>query len=278
MNAQICPAATLERLLLSTDGSTFSEGAVREAIGLAKTCSSKLYAVAVVETNTEFEAMAPDLVEKAEKETREFMEAVKAQAAKEGVDCVTVIHQGEEPFRFIVDEAKGKQAEMIIMGRRGRTGIKRLLMGSVTAKVIGHAPCKVLVVPKAAKVEYKSILIATDGSKHSEKAASEAIGIARKCGSAVAAICVAVNEGVEAIAAKNADAVKAMGAGAGVSVETIVGKGRPDEAIVEAATKRKADLIVVGSHGRSALERLLMGKVAERVVGHADCAVLVVGM
>jgi universal stress protein E len=50
----------------------------------------------------------------------------------------------------------------------------------------------------------------------------------------------------------------------------------PYETIIETAKKRGCDLIVVGTHGRKALERLLMGKVAERVVGHADCAVLVV--
>ena len=70
---------------------------------------------------------------------------------------------------------------MIVMGRRGRTGLKRLMMGSETAKTIGHAPCNVLVVPRAAKLEFKNILIATDGSKYSAAAAS---GRCRHCKSA----------------------------------------------------------------------------------------------
>ena len=52
--------------------------------------------------------------------------------------------------------------------------------------------------------------------------------------------------------------------------------GRPDEAIVKAADFKQASLIIVGSHGRTGLKRLLMGSVAERVIGHAKCPVLVV--
>ena len=78
------------------------------------------------------------------------MASVKSRASKENVECETIVHEGEEPFRYIVDEADRRKAEMIFMGRYGRTGLKRLLMGSVTAKTIGHSTCKVMVVPEAA--------------------------------------------------------------------------------------------------------------------------------
>ncbi len=65
-----------------------------------------------------------------------------------------------------------------------------------------------------------------------------------------------------------------------IKVDTLLVKGKPHEAIhksiVEYAKKKKADIIVMGSHGRTGLQRLLMGSVTERVVGHSDCAVLVV--
>jgi nucleotide-binding universal stress UspA family protein len=77
---------------------------------------------------------------------------------------------------------------MIIMGTHGKTEMKRLMMGSVTALVIGHAPCNVLVLPLNAKVECKNILVATDGSKYSDAASSEAIGVAKKCGSSLLVI------------------------------------------------------------------------------------------
>jgi nucleotide-binding universal stress UspA family protein len=243
MTKDICPREKIEKLLLSTDGSEFSEGAIQESINLAKRCSSRLYIVSVVETNPEYQALAPQLVEKAEKETKHHLDSVKARAEKEGVTCEILVHQGEQPYQFIVDEASKNKPDMIIMGRRGRTGITRLLMGSVTARVIGHAPCNVLVVPKAAITEYKNILFATDGSKYSDAAAGEAICIAKTCGSSITALSVA---------------------------------GSPSEAILEVAKQKNADLIVVGSHGRTGIERLLMGSVTERVIGNAASSVLVV--
>ncbi len=136
-----------EKLLLATDGSESAEAAIQEAVNIAKVCSSRLYVISVVEVNPEYEALAPQIVEKAETETNEHLESVKKKAEKEGIRCEVIAHQGEEPYRFIVDEAAKLKADMIIMGSHGRTGLKRLMMGSVTSRVIGHAPCKVLVVP-----------------------------------------------------------------------------------------------------------------------------------
>ena len=145
--ARVCPVGGLGSILLATDGSKMSRGAEREALSLAKTCGSKLYVISVIEVNPEFEALAPGLVEKVEKKTRKSVESVKTRASKAGIKCETIITEGEEPYKNIVDVARKKKIEMVIMGRHGRTGLKRLLMGSVTAKVLGHSSCKVLVVP-----------------------------------------------------------------------------------------------------------------------------------
>jgi nucleotide-binding universal stress UspA family protein len=293
--AEICPTARVERLLLSTDGSEHSEGAIREAIKLAKKCSSKLWVMSVAETNPEFEALAPQITEKAGKAARELVEALQARAKKEGVDCTGIVHQGEDSYKYIVDEAAKNKISMIIMGRRGRTGLKRLMMGSVTSRVIGHAPCNVLVVPRAAKVEFKNILVATDGSKHSAAAASEAIGLAKRNGSKLTVISVVPSELMtptdiefsmpqrELIAEKemheaekNAKAVKDAAQKEGVAVQAFVMSGKPSDAIIQTAKEKNSDLIVLGSHGKTGIERLLMGSVAERVIVLTACAVLVV--
>ena len=292
---EICPVVNTEKLLLATDGSLFSEGAIREAIRLAKKCSSKLSVLSVIETNTEYAAIAPQLLEKAEKTAREHLESVKAQAKKEGVDCGTSILEGEDSYNYISEEAAKNKISMIIMGRRGRTGLKRLAMGSTAARVIGHAPCNVLVVPKAAIVEFKSIVIATDGSPYSTAAASEAIGIAKKNGSKLTVISVVpaelatptdvdfaatqrellADKEMQA-AEKNAKAVKEAAQKEGVAVQAFVMTGKPADAIIETANEKNADLIIVGSHGRTGIERLLMGSVAERVIVMSSCAVMVV--
>ncbi len=293
--AQLCPTAKIEKLLLPTDCSEFSEGAIREAVNLAKTCSSKLFVVSVIETNPEYESIAPQLIEKAEKETRQHLESVKNRAAKEGVDCEIIARQGEDPYKYIVDEAAKHQVSMIIMGRRGRKGLKRLMMGSVTAKVIGHSPCNVLVVPRAARLEFRKILVATDGSKYSNAAASEAVAIAKRCGASLIAASVVPYETISPLgivhsemqwelvteesrkaAENNIKNVKEIAEKEDVKIEELILEGRPYEAIINAAKENRVDLIVVGSHGRTGLDRLLMGSVTERIIGHAECAVLVV--
>ncbi|MBI5049606.1 MAG: universal stress protein, partial [Nitrospirae bacterium] len=296
---QICPSTRLEKLLLSTDGSEFSEGAIREAINLAKTCSSKLFAISVVETNPEYDALAPQLVEKVEKETRQHLETVKSRTSKEGVECEIIVRQGEEPYKYIVEEADKNRVDMIVMGRRGRTGLKRLMMGSETARVIGHSACNVLVVPRAARLEGKNILIATDGSRFSDAAASEAVSIAKRCEAKLIIVSVVSSESAAPLditfsqmqkdlisqkefetAENNVKNIKKSAEESGVKAEGLILSGSPYESIVNTAREKGADLgadlIVMGSHGRAGLARLLMGSVTERVIGHAECAVLVV--
>lgn len=294
MTAQFCPTK-MEKLLLATDLSLFGEGAIRESIKLAKTCSSKLFVVSVVETNPEYETIAPGLVEKAEKETRQHLESVKSMATKEGVDCELIARQGENPYEYIVEEAAKNKADMIITGRRGRTGLKRLMMGSETAKVIGHAPCNVLVVPRAASVDFKRIIVATDGSKFSNAAVSEAIGIAKRCGSSLFVVSVIPSESespfdivhtemhrdiISEKESKMAECLvkdtKELAEKEGISTQGFIYSGKPYEAIINMAKEKHADLIVVGSHGRTGLAKLLMGSVTERVIGLSECAVLVV--
>ncbi len=293
--AEICPVVNTEKLLLATDGSQFSEGAIREAIRLAKRCSSQLSALSVIETNPEYETIAPQLLEKAEKSAQDHLRSVKEQAKKEGVDCSTNILEGEDSFNYIADEAAKNKISMIVMGRRGKTGLKRLVMGSTTARVIGHAPCNVLVVPRAAHVEFKNILVATDGSRYATAAASEAIGIAKKNSSKLIVLAVVPSESMQPMdivhsqmsrdviaeaelneAEKNAKAVKGAAQNEGVAVEAFIMGGKPSDAIVQTAKEKNVDVIILGSHGKTGIDKLLMGSVAERVIVLTSCAVLVV--
>ncbi len=276
MKGMTCPVARMEKLLVATDGSKFSKSAIREALNLAKTCSSKLIAVSVVKTNVEFEDLVPQVVEKAEREVREHLESVKNKALKEGLDCEIVIHRSEEPFRDIVNDAVKNQVNMIIVGTHGRTGLKRLMMGSVTAKVIGHAPCNVMVVPMDARITLEKILIATDGSIYSELASREAISIAKRTNSGLIALSIAKKDENLPVAKESIDMVREVAEREGIKVDALTLKGEPYEVIVKTAKQKNAGLIVVGSHGRTGVERLLMGSVTERVIGHSGTAVLVV--
>lgn len=274
-----------KRILVATDGSKYSAGAVREAINFAKTCESQLCAMSAIEINPEFFALAPSLVEKTEKEIKEHLEGIKDRAAKKNVECETIVREGEEPYKLIIEEADKKQAGLIVMGRRGRTGLMRLLMGSVTARVIGHTPRNVLIVPRASVIKWKNIVIATDGSKYSEAAAKEAINLIKRC-------CKTCTLNVIAVVRKDAtkertqiseNAIKKIKSNAEkekIKVNALLVKGKPHESIHEAIVKyakaKKADIIVMGSHGRTGIKKLLMGSVTERVIGHTTSSVLVV--
>jgi nucleotide-binding universal stress UspA family protein len=274
---QFCPISKLEKVLLATDRSAFSEGAEREALNFAKKCSTKLYIMTVLESNPEYETIGANFFQKEEEEAAKFLKTFKARALQEGVDCEVILREGEDPYRQIVDEAAGKKADMIIVGKHGRTGLLKLLMGKVAANVIGHASCKVLVVPKAAKVAFQKILIATDGSVHSIAAISEALGIAKRTGSHVLAISAANSEQELEEAKKNLNNVLEMAQKEGIQIgETLSPIGRPYDVIVETAGGRGVDLIVMGTYGKTGVTKLLMGSSTEKVVGLAGCAVLAV--
>ena len=118
-----CPLTRGERILVAVDGSDFSDAAVDQAISLGGICNSEIFAI------------------------REHLDKAKEKVDKAGIPCETIVHMGGSPHEFIIQEAKDKGIDLICMGTHGRTGLKRILMGSVAQSVIGHAPCPVLVVP-----------------------------------------------------------------------------------------------------------------------------------
>jgi nucleotide-binding universal stress UspA family protein len=273
---EYCPVSRLETLLLATDRSPFSEGAIREATNFARKCSSKLYVMTVIETNPEYETIGAAYLQKEEEEALQNLLSIKKAAEEQMLSCEVVIRRGNTPSSLIVHEAREKKADMIIIGRRGRTGLAKVLMGSSAAKVIGHAQCNVLVVPRAARIEYRNILVATDGSEQAEAAVSEAVEIAKRCGSRLIAVSAILTEEEREEARVFAGDAAEMAQKAGVAVETVNPVGKPHEAIAETAGGRGVDLIVIGAHGKSGLKKLLMGSTTEKVIGKAGCAVLVV--
>ena len=142
-----CPLTRGERILVAVDGSAFSELAVDQAISLGGICNSEIFVVSVVDLFPEQIAVAPALVEKMSKDVRQHLDDAKEKVDEANMPCETIVHIGGNPYEFIIQEAKDKEIDLIVMGTHGRSGIKRVLLGSVAQNVIGHAPCPVLVVP-----------------------------------------------------------------------------------------------------------------------------------
>jgi nucleotide-binding universal stress UspA family protein len=273
----ICPPHW-QKLLVCTDGSSEARHAVSEALALAAACGARVYVQGVIEIVPEFEAVAPDLRCQVEIEVRKEMEAVKAEAAQLGAAVECLVCHSQLTHAAIVAEAEKIEADVIVMGRTGRTGLSRLLMGSVTARVIGHSPINVLVVPQGASLGFARLLVASDGSPHSAAAFLEALALARSPGVVQLFALVAAREEGEIIEARKIiDQLLAAANQAGLPLQGISPEGQqPDDAIVQAALRNGVDLIIMGSHGRTGLSRLLMGSVTERVIGQAPCPVLVV--
>ncbi len=137
---------------------------------------------------------------------------------------------------------------------------------------------------------FERILVATDGSEKNQPAVRKGLEIARRCGSAMYAIYVIDETPLTSAQAEVSTAdvymqLKDEGERSvaqvkqiadGVKVETRILSGRPALVITEFALRNKVDLIVVGSQGKTGLERLLLGSIAESIIRLADCMVLVV--
>ena len=280
------PANPFPKILVCTDGSPDSEGAITAALHLAKTTGSTVFVLEVLSFLAGYEMQSPDtlappmvnmeLMQAQETAATERLEAWKTEAARQGVLLTPRVRTGSSAYEGILEEAGESQPDLIIMGRHGYTGLTRLLMGSVTARVIGHSPVNVLVVPQGVPLSFERLLMASDGSLYSEAAWDEALSLAKTMGSALIGVAVATSDRDIPTATGAVRSLEAAATEQGISVDTMIPMGRPEEGIVKAAEFKQASLIIVGSHGRTGLKRLLMGSVAERVIGHAKCPVLVV--
>jgi nucleotide-binding universal stress UspA family protein len=191
-------------------------------------------------------------------------------------------------YEKIIEVAEEEKCDIIVLGRRGMSSVERTLMGSVTAKVIGYFKGRSLVVPRDTSVGWNNILVATDGSPYSESAIAEAMNYAKSYGGKLK-IVNAIYSNDEFIATAP-DVVEKMIVKAragleeaqkkaqaeGIDAEIFVRDGEPYKVIVDLANEIEADTIVMGSHGRTGLKRILMGSVASRVIGFAHCPVMVV--
>jgi nucleotide-binding universal stress UspA family protein len=274
--------APFKRILLATEGTEFDVGAERVGIELAASCGAPLLAVLPLVSNPEYESLAPERAEQAEAEAMAKLDKLRQASRNRGVELQSTVRLGEEPFREIVDEARERQADLIVLRRRGkRSFLANLLLGEMVHTVTGHAPCNVLIVPRAAQLWANAVVLATDGSPHSDWAAATAAAVALRYGLPLTAISVSESGDGRAAddgAAKaNVERALAVIRSAGAQATgRVIADGKPYEAILAAAQDTGADLIVIGRRGLNRVERILFGSTSEQVASHANCPVLIV--
>ncbi|MET0858626.1 MAG: universal stress protein [Telluria sp.] len=141
-----------KRILLPTDGSEPAQRAIVAAISLAKELGAEVVGLTVIPKFHVFTYKAEMLEEtKAEhaidsqKRASEYLGFTADTARQEGVSCSVEYAVSDDPYDVIVATARDRQCDLIAMGSHGRRGIKGLLLGSVTQKVLVHSSVPVLV-------------------------------------------------------------------------------------------------------------------------------------
>jgi nucleotide-binding universal stress UspA family protein len=135
-----------KHILIPTDGSDLSKDAVQYGISLAKSANAKVTGITV---STPFHVFAtdPDMLTDTSESYKKrmttiatkYLGQVKDAAAAAGVSCDTVHVEHEHPFQAIIDAAKTKGYDLIVMASHGRRGISAIVLGSETVKVLTHS-------------------------------------------------------------------------------------------------------------------------------------------
>ncbi len=136
-----------KNILVPTDGSEYTKAAVREAVSLAKLSGGKITALYVLDqsvfTNMPMDTAVMNVYNTLEKEGKAAVDFVRDLGAENSVEVEVSIKEGT-PVKVILDESPNY--DIIVMGTLGRTGMSKLLMGSVAERVVRAAQCPVLVV------------------------------------------------------------------------------------------------------------------------------------
>jgi nucleotide-binding universal stress UspA family protein len=302
------------KILLAIDSSADSKAVVREAASRPWPSGAVFCVMTVVDMRI-LEGM-PMLIEDAKHEAEKLMLSASETLAtradgtlrQPGNEVFSEIQLGE-PNTAIQDFATKWGANLILIGARGLSSFARFLLGSVAQAVLRTAPCSVEVVrrpPLDAPYpgEGLKILLGTDGSEFSSKAAYSVANRPWPPGSQVRIISVQELLVPEAVAASSlqysvysersieevSEATRKRAEDAVAQARSILGSahlaicntpqdvpvGDPRTILLNEAKSWEADLIVVGSHGKRGFDRLLLGNVSESVAMHANCSVEVI--
>lgn len=291
---------TLRTIVVATD---FSENAGVALAWAQELARQHHAALALVHAFSAESPTAPEFVAWPQKYQDEIQASVRSQLDRQTkaarscgvtVDCELGFGAAAD---VVIAAAERRGTDLIVAGTRGRTGWKRLLVGSTAARLIRKAHCPVLTVhptDAGSPRPVRTLLVPTDFSEDAALAADAATRILGEAGAdrrmvllhayhvpyeatylpapvlldAISAADARVKRMIEALAAKLRDT--------GIRVDTVTCEADPAPAILDHAKSVGADLIAMGTQGLSGLNRLLLGSTAERVIASAPCPVLTV--
>ncbi|WP_435101779.1 universal stress protein [Halarchaeum sp. P4] len=279
-----------DHVLIPTDGSRGSELAVPHAVEYAARHDATLHVLYVVDAQFAQNEQARTTLQR---RGRDAVGRIERQAIERGVAVETELREGT-PFTEILDAVDDYDADVVVMGTHGRAGLDRLLVGSVTERVVRGADVPVLTVGGPGGTEtappYENVLVPTDGSDAATAALDAATDFALAYGATLHLLHVvdltAVAPDVQT--AFNVDVLQQAGEkivadaaerarDAGIEdVVTAVEPGTPVDVVRTYIDDHDVDFVAMGAHGRQSLERFLVGSTTDRVVRSTDLPVLTV--
>jgi nucleotide-binding universal stress UspA family protein len=278
-----------DELLVPTDGSDCAAAAVGHALDIASHYDATVHVLSVLDSRT-LENAQHQVEDGSRAEAVVDEVTTDVEAADLGVE--RAVRTGV-PHRVILEYADEADIDLLVMGTHGRTGVERYLLGSVTEKVLRRSDVPVLTVRDtengSVHYPYESVLVPTDGSATAGGAADVGLDVATRYGSElhVVSIVDAFSMGVDVRSELMTDALEdaarvavddiADRAGNAVGgVETAIGYGNPYKKLRQYIEENDIDLVVMGTHGRTGLERYLLGSVTEKLVRTSPIPVLTV--
>lgn len=273
-------APSFQRLLLATEHSEHDEGAEALAFALAAQSRQPLAAVLPLISNLELEMAAPQLAARLDAEAARGRRGLEATARGAGVELALHVRRGAELFEEVVAEAHERAADLLVIRRRGRRGLlANLLVGEMVSKVVAHAPCSVLVVPRGSRLWQQGVLVGLDPQAQDAPAQTQALtwaaALAAERGLPLTVLCAAEHAAARPEAERALAAALPSALARHVSTTGEVRLGRAHQVLIDTARERGADLIVVARHSGTRLARAWIGGTTQKVIGLADCPVLV---
>ena len=141
-----------KHILVPIDGSPTAQLAIDKAIGMAKAFGARVTAIFVIDpypftgVGTDFAYGQAEYLSAATAEANAAIKTAKTQFEAAGVAVETEVVEAHAAWRGVVQAAESRQADLIVMGSHGRSGLEKLVLGSVTQAVLSHTKCPVLVV------------------------------------------------------------------------------------------------------------------------------------
>jgi len=287
---------SFKKILCPIDFSAGSQQAMRVAVRLANEANAELvlvhsFYVPPMAFGVEY-TFPLDTLEALTGEAQQGLEAAVKEATSLGAQSVSSKLLDGLPWREIVQMLDSQAFDLAVMGTQGRSGLARVLLGSVAEQVIRHARCSVMAVrPDGEPKPFSHVLCPVDFSDSSKHAIELAAELATAGGAGISLLHIIelpvsysgaprAPGFMEDLDKRSAELLQKWATdlerNVKVPVTTRLRIGNPGSQTLAALDDDSSfDLVVMGSHGRTGIKRALLGSVAEKVVRHAKCPVLV---